>query len=170
MKTSNLLQLIIVLIIFASCSEEEITKIPDPSIITQEQLFNLDENDSKKWKVTNYFSNYNLKIINDDLTSCAQDDVFTFVYNNPELIVELGNESCYANYQNAEELAVISYNYEKENEKLYLTYTRGITSSQNKVTSVTSLTLKCILLTSEKMIFANGVLGSYGTAVVLEKI
>jgi hypothetical protein len=140
-------------------------------VISKEAMIDLHNNGSKKWKLTGYYSNYKEDSLNDDLTKCMSDEIFTFFNDNNQAYIELGNESCYANLPDTEEeLVVATYDYEEEKEKLYLTFTRGRYSSVNNITSVSIIILKCVLLTPNKMVFTSGGSENDGRGLVFENI
>lgn len=162
--------IVAMLVLFlVGCDANEVSEKPlDESVISEASLVNLHNANQKKWKVTSYYSNYNAEFLDEEITNCVKDETYTFSSDNQEATVVLGDTNCYENTQNIEsEVAVASYDYNLDTKSLYLTFTRGYNSKINKVTSVTIITQKCILLTEDIMIFASD---NNGVGIVFEAV
>lgn len=157
-------------LIVVSCSDTDVIAPVDKKEISAESIVYLHENASKKWKITNYYSNYESKVLDEDLMSCIKDDVYTFFNDKEESEIVFGDSSCYAGYKDEyEETSVATYAYYSEDKKLYLYFGRGAYFTEKKIQSAWSIVTSCEYISADKMIFTNGIEGS-GVGIVFEVI
>ncbi len=159
--------LLLLLFIIISCSNND--ELPEEGISAESIAF-LHNDNFKNWKITHYYTNYEEKVLDEDLTKCMQDDVYTFFSDKKEGEVQFGENSCYKNYNDvAGESALASYEYSSENRKLDLYFGRGAYSTENKVQTAWSISTSCELMTQDKMIFSDKTDGS-GIKIIFERI
>ncbi|WP_430409378.1 hypothetical protein [Kordia sp.] len=165
MKNASLIfRSLIILLILTNCSNDD--DIGDPTIITEESLIYLHDNNTKRWQITSYYSSYKDLELNIEFTDCVSDDIYTFYVNDTNSDTEFGSEVCYNNFPN--EASSASYNYNSEFQELYLNFSRGGYSSQDAYYEF--FIAKCIFLTEEKMIFTHGGEDNSGVGLVFEKV
>ena len=166
-KTYLIFRTLFILLILTNCSnDDDIIEPDDPTIITEESLINLHDNNNKRWRITSYYSSYSDLKLDINFTNCMNDDIYTFSVNDRNSDTEFGNEVCYNNYPN--EISSATYTYYPENQKLYLDFARGGYSGQ--ISTFELRVTKCILLTEEKMIFTSGGEDNSGIGLVFEKV
>ena len=153
------------LLMLTNCSEDDVEPL-DPSIIPSESMAFLHNNNSKKWRITSYYSSFKDLVIEEAYTSCVNDDTYTFSSTDRNSVTEFGEIICFENFP--EEISAAVYTYYPEEQRLYLDFSRGGYSST--VSSFELIITKCILLTEEKMIFVNGEERNYGIGLVFEKV
>lgn len=166
-KTMKPIIALFLLTVFFSCTKNEELIIDG---ISKDEVTLLHDESSKKWRVTEFYSNYKGKILDTDKTDCMKDDVYTFFHDKNEAKVEFGNNSCYSNYNDIDgESAVATYSYSLKDRKLGLDFGRGAYNETNKVQTAWVFSTTCIFMSSDKMIFTQNKNGE-GKGIVFEKI
>ncbi|MAQ75947.1 MAG: hypothetical protein CL613_06420 [Aquimarina sp.] len=170
-KLVHILGITLFLSSLISCSSDDDNmsneELRDQSQISQDDLNFLHNGNSKKWKITAYYSSYSNQIMDSDKFHCTRDDIYTFYEDQREALTEFGFSYCSTGYDY--EISGAVYSYYPESKTLFLDFTRGGYSEIPFYTSSSTLKiLKCQLLTKDKMIFTNGS-GNSEVGVVFEK-
>lgn len=167
MKKTTLLLLLFILLV--SCFGND--KIIEKEVgITEEMLVFIHNNSSKKWKITKYYSHFNNEILDEHLTNCMKDDVYTFYFDKGESTIEFGENSCYERFTDlTNELSMANYSFHPDANTLFLDFGRGAYFEKGKVTVFWSKVTSADLISEDKMIFTNGRDGN-GVGIVFEKV
>ncbi|NER17109.1 hypothetical protein [Spongiivirga citrea] len=142
------------LILFTSCTK-------DAAIEESSERFSIEdvnlihENSEKKWRIINVFEKYDDGIIDEDLTECLKDEIYTFKSNTGEAEVEFGSTSCYPYPELINDGGGAKYTFYEESGDFYLDFSYGASFNNNTSTG-TSRVYGCISITEDTMIFANG--------------
>lgn len=167
MKKTTLLLLLSILLVSCFGNDEIVEKEEG---ITEEMLVFIHNNGSKKWKITKYYSHYNNEILDEDLTNCMKDDVYTFYFDKGESTIEFGESSCYEEYTYlTDEYSMARYSFDPDSNKLFLSFGRGAYSEERKQYVFWSKIISAHLISEDKMIFTSGIDGN-GDGIVFEKI
>ncbi|CAL2104642.1 conserved exported protein of unknown function [Tenacibaculum sp. 190130A14a] len=160
--------LFVLLTSLMACSDSE--DFAKKEGIDASQLELLHANSSKKWRITHFYTNYKAEILDEEMTDCVKDDVYTFFTDEKEAQIDLGANSCYANYTDVtNELAGAIYSYYPEDRVLYLDFGRGAYAALNKITTSWAIITSCKFLSEDRMVFTNGIDGN-GKGIVFERI
>ncbi|WP_075341200.1 hypothetical protein [Tenacibaculum agarivorans] len=122
----------------------------------------------KKWKITAYYSNYNLQELDETFNDCVQDDVYVFSKDTEDVEVSLGNITCGNVSDVKNEFAGGRYTHTSDN-TLLLSFARSYEKEETGVSISRIMIIKCIHLSENKMIFIHGDVGDY-IGIVFERV
>ena len=157
----NIFCVLIALVLFGCKDDDSVQSTLD---FTQEQVLLMHGGSEKTWRVKQLFSEYSRSRLS-QLMPCHVDDTYTFKANTGDVLVTMGDESCFWDNPD-QELSDVLYTYYEESGELFLDHARG--EVKDAESSQIFYILKLREISETEMLFANGAPGNYGRAILFE--
>ncbi len=133
---------------------------------TPEELELIHGGSEKTWRVVQVFREYSRSRL-DQMKDCIMDDTYTFSANSPEVQLNLGEVSCFFD-EPEEQVDALQLSFWEEEGRLFLDHGRA--ESDGGSSSAIVYVLQLHELSADRMFFANGPVGNFGRALILEAI